>query len=133
MSEPPPRRPGGGPDQPERDDKDSGNTEPLDISEMVTIYLVAPEPLQGIRASREEQLVAHQAAIDHLREQQAALVRQVVDWQNVMLAEPTASVRRAEIKRQIDRLWEAWSELGRQVLAHRQAVRALSDLDPPPA
>jgi hypothetical protein len=128
----PPRRSGNGQDPPERDKENSASTGPLDITELETVYLVPPRPLQGILAHREEHLVAHKAAVDHLREQQAALVRQVVDWQTVMLAEPTASSRRAEIKLHIESLWASWSELDRQVAAHRQAVRALRGADPPP-
>jgi hypothetical protein len=132
MPEQPPRRPGGGQD-PREPPWDSSRDKPLDIAEMETAYLVPPHPVQGIRASREEQLIAHQAAADHLRGQQRALVREVADWQNQMYGEPTASGRRAEIQRHIDNLWAMWSELERQANAHRQAVQALREPDPPPA
>jgi hypothetical protein len=133
---PPRRRPGdgsgGGQDPPWQDEDSSRDTDSLDISEMVTAYLVPPEPLRGIRASRAEQLVAHQAAVDHLREQQAALVREVVDWQNTLYTEPAASDYRAEMQLQIDNLWAMWSELERQAAAHRRAIRTLREPDPPP-
>jgi hypothetical protein len=132
VPEQPPPRPGGRLDPPEGHEEDGANTKPLDITELDTDYLVPPGPPQRIRASREEQLVAHQAAMDHLREQQAALVREVVDWQDQLVAEPTLSGRRVEIKQHIDSLWAIWSELERQIGAHRQAVRALRDPDPPP-
>jgi len=102
----------------------------VDIGDVDTAYLVPPEPLQGIRASRDEQMVAHQAAADHLRSQQQTLVRQIVDWQDVMYAERSADCR-AKIQQQIDRLWEAWSEMEQQGIAHERAVRALRQPDPP--
>jgi hypothetical protein len=98
---------------------------------MVTAYLEPPEPPQGIRASREEQIAALRAAGDHLRTQQLALVREVADWQNQLHVERSVD-RRAEIQLQIDSLWEAWSEMERQFRAHRQAERALRESDPPP-
>jgi hypothetical protein len=131
LPEPPRFRPDGGQDPPERDDKDSANTEPLDISEMDTAYLVPPEPLQELRASREEQMVAHQAAADHLRSQQRAVVSQVLDWQDIMYAERSTDWC-AQIEQQIANLWATWSELERQSVAHGQAVRALLQPDPPP-
>jgi hypothetical protein len=132
MPQQPPRRwPGGGQD-PRRPPWDSGSQDkPSDISEMVTTYLVPSKPLQGIRASRDEQLAAHQTAGDHLRAQQRALARQIADWQNQLYIERSAD-RRVEIQRQVDNLGEAWSELERQVRAHRQAIRTLRDPDPPP-
>ena len=129
MPEPPRRRPGSGPDPPEPDGENT-NTKPVDIGDVDTAYLVPPEPLQGIRASRDEQMVAHQAAADHLRSQQQTLVRQIVDWQDVMYAERSADCR-AKIQQQIDRLWEAWSEMEQQGIAHERAVRALRQPDPP--
>jgi hypothetical protein len=76
--------------------------------------------------------VAHQAAMDHLRQQQRILVRQVADWQNQMYCEQPMSARRAEIQLQIEELWAVWSELERQAVAHRQTIRALRDADPTP-
>lgn len=131
MPEPPRRRPDGGQDPSERDDKDSANTEPLDISEMDTAYLVPSEPLKELRASRAEQMVAHQAAADHLRSQQRAVVCQVLDWQDIMYAERSTD-RCAQIEQQIANLWATWSELERQSVAHGQVVRALRQPDPPP-
>jgi hypothetical protein len=103
---------------------------PPDISEMVTVYLVPRKPLQDIRASRAEQLAAHQLASDQLQMQQAALARRAVDWQNQLYGESSVE-RRAEIQKQVDALWALWSEMERQALEHRQAVRALRGLDPP--
>jgi hypothetical protein len=82
---------------------------------METARLVLPEPLQGIRASREEQ---------------QALVRQGVDWQKQLFAERSAD-RRAEIQLRIDNLWALWDELERQVRVHRQAMRAPREPLPP--
>jgi hypothetical protein len=91
---------------------------------MATGYLAPTEPLQRIRASREEQLAAHRAFGDHLLAQQRALMHQAVDWQNQLFAEHSAD-RRAEMQSQIDNLWAMWNELERQIRAHRQAARAL--------
>jgi hypothetical protein len=102
---------------------------PPDLSDMGTTYLVLPEPLQGIQASREKQLTAHQAFGNHLRAQQRALMRQAVDWQSQMCVERLAD-RRAEIQLQIDNLWGLWDELERQIRAHRQAMRALREPHP---
>jgi hypothetical protein len=132
MPEPPRRRPEGGQDPPEHDDEAWARTGPIDITKLETAYLVPPEPLRGIRASREDQLVAHQAAEEHLRQQQRTLVRQVTDWQNQMYGEPPTSPRRSEIQRQIDELWAVWSELERQAVAHRQAMQVLRAPDPLP-
>jgi hypothetical protein len=98
---------------------------------MVTAYLVPSKPLQSVRASREEQLAAHQTVVDQLQAQQAALARQAVDWQNQLYMERSAD-RRVEIQWQVDNLWEAWSELERQVRAHKQAIQTLRDPVPRP-
>jgi hypothetical protein len=91
---------------------------------MVTTYLVPPEPLQRIRAIREEQVAAHQAAGDHLRAQQRALARQAMAWQNQLNVERSED-RRAEIHLHVNNLWAMWNELEQRVRAHRQAMRAL--------
>ena len=131
MPQQPSRRGPGRRQDPREPPSDSSSLEkPPDISEMVTAYLVPPEPLQRIRAIREEQAAAHQAAGDHLRAQQRALMHQAVDWQNQLLAERSAD-RRAEMQLQIDNLWAMWNELERQIRAHRQAVRALREPMPP--
>ena len=131
MPQQPPRgRPGGGQDPQEPPWDSSSLNKPPDISEMVTARLVPPGPRQRIRASREEQLAAHQAAGNHLRAQQRALMHQAVDWQNQLNVEYLAD-RRAEMQVQVDVLWAMWSELEWQIRAHRQAMRALRELDPP--
>ena len=131
MPQQPPRRGPGRRQDPREPPWDSSSLDKRpDISEMVTAYLVPPGPLRRIRASREEQLTAHRAAGDHLRAGQRALARQAVDWQNQLYVERSAG-RRAEIQLQIDNLWAMWSELEQQVRAHRQAMRALRDPDPP--
>jgi hypothetical protein len=131
--QPPQRRPGDRRQDPaQRDQQDSASrdNQPLDIADLETAYLVPPDPLQGIRSRRAEQLAAHQAAAEDL-EQQRDLVRLVVDWQDVMRAESSAE-RRAELKEHIDSLWSSWSEKERQKNAHRKAIWALREPDPPP-
>jgi hypothetical protein len=112
---------------------DSSNLDqPLDITKLHTALLVPPKRLHGIRANREAQLAAHQAAGDYLREQQRTFMHQAVDWQNRLFMERSAD-RRAEIQVQVDDLWAMWNELERQIRAHRQAMRTLREADPPRA
>jgi hypothetical protein len=130
MPKRPPRHRTGGNRDPREPPMDSSSLEKLpDISEMLTGYLVPPEPVQEIRASREEQLKAQRALGDHLLAQQRALMRQAADWQKQLFAERSAD-RRAEIQLQIDNLWAAWNELERQIRAHRQAMRAQREPNP---
>jgi hypothetical protein len=128
--QPPRRRPNDGKEAREPPWDSSSLDKPPDISDMETVYLVPYEPLQGIGASREEQLKAHHAAGDHLRAQQLVLVRQVADWQKHMQVERSAD-RRARMQVQVDNLWARWGEMERQVRAHRQAERTLRESDPP--
>ncbi len=123
--QPPRRRPSGGQD-PRQPPWDSRNLDKLpDITKLETTRLVPP---QGIRARREERLAAHQAAGDYLRAQQRALTHQAVDWQNQVFVERSAD-RRTEIQAQVDNLWAMWNELERQVMAHRQAMWVLREVD----
>jgi hypothetical protein len=128
--QPPCHKTGGDRDPREVPGDSSSLDKPPDISEMGTAYLVLPEPLQGIQASREKQLMAHQAFGNHLLAQQRALVRQAADSQSQLFVERSAD-RQAEILLQIDNLWDMWSELERQIRAHRQAMRALREPHPP--
>jgi hypothetical protein len=126
MPQLPHHKAGGGRDPRESSGDRRSRDTPPDLSDMGTTYLVLPEPLQGIQASREQQLTAHQAFGTHLRAQQRALMRQAVDWQSQMGVERLAA-RRAEMQVQLDNLWAMWDELERQIRAHRQAMRALEE------
>jgi hypothetical protein len=128
--QPPRHRTGDGWDPREPLGDSNSQDKPPDISEIGTAYLVLPEPQQGVQASREEQLAAHQAFGDLLRAQQRALTGQAVEWQSQLFAERSAD-RRAEIQLKINNLWAMWDELERQVRAHRQAMRALREPNPP--
>jgi hypothetical protein len=128
-----PRRRPGSEQDPRQPSWDSSNLDqPLDITKLDTAILVPPKRLHGIRAYREAQLAAHEAAGEYLREQQRVLMHQAVDWQDQMFLVRSPE-RRAEIQAQVDNLWATWNELDRQIRAHRQAMRTLRDADHPPA